>query len=202
VDWDAHVQRQLDDRVVEGHLVEVAVAAAVVLEPLQAVAGLEVDEAVFGTEPVHADLAGDAAVFCADDALGTAFVQQLPSDIVHPDGLLELGDEAVVLAGEDFLRLGGKPVGIGLGGLAKGFASLGVDGAVADEILLVERHAAFQDEAVGGASQCQRGTLGRRDFTGHFAVIQRWGFAEVGKQMARHVAAVSALGVVLFRRNG
>lgn len=33
-------------------------------------------------------------------------------------------------------------------------------------------------------------------------VIEFGGFAEVGQQMARHVAAVPAFGVVFFRRNG
>lgn len=172
VGGDAHAQRQFDDGMVECHLVDVSEALAVGLEPLEAVAGLEVHESVFGAEPVHAYLAGDVAVFGAEDAFRAAFLQKLRGDVVRPDGLLQFGDEAVVPAGEDFLCLGGKPVGIGFGRLAVGLVGPGVDRAVADEILVVERHAPLQDEAVGGASQGQRRTLGLRDFTGNLAAIE------------------------------
>ena len=101
----------------------------------------------------------------ADDTLRAAVVQKFGRRVVQPDGLLELGDEAIVFAGKDFLRLGGKPawhgvakrrrLGIGLGRPAKWFISLGVDGAVADDELLVEGGSAFQDEAVGGSAKSQ-----------------------------------------------
>ena len=95
-------------------------------------------------------------------------------------------DEAVVSAGEYFLRLSGEPVEIGLGRPAVWFVGLGVDGASADEILFVERHAALQDEAVCGSAKCQRGTLGLCDFTAPFIVIviEFGGLAEVGQQEA------------------
>ena len=58
------------------HLEHIAEALAVALEPLEAVAGLEVHDAVFAGEPVHAYLAGNAAVFGADGRLGDALVQE------------------------------------------------------------------------------------------------------------------------------
>lgn len=152
-----------------------------------------------GGEPVHADLAGDVAVGGADSRLGRAVVKQRGSGRMRPDRLLQFGDEAVVPAGEDFLCLGGKPIGIGLGRLAVGLVGPGVDRAVADEILVVERHAPLQDEAVGGASQCQRRTLGLRDFTADLAVIELGGLAEVGQQVGREVMSVPAFSMV-FRR--
>ena len=75
----------------------------------QAIAGLEVHKAVLLREPVHADLAGNAAVFRADDSLGASVVQEFGCRIVQPDGLLELEDEAVVLGADDFPVLGREP---------------------------------------------------------------------------------------------
>ena len=190
------------DGAVEGHLVDVSEAFAVGLEPLEAVAGLEVDDAVFAGEPVDADLAGDVAVGGADGRLGRPVVQQRGCGGVRPDGLLEFQDEAEVLLADDLLRLRDQPVGASLRGLAVGLAGLRVHGAVGDEKLLVECFAPFQDKAVCGASKRQRGVFGLGDFAAGLAAIEFGGFAEVGQKVARHVLAASARCVVLVRGDG
>ena len=117
---------------VECHLVDVSEAPAVGLEPFEAVAGLEVHDAVFTGEPVDADLAGDVAVGGADSRLGRAVVKLRGGGRMRPDRLLQLQDEAEVLLADDLLRLLGQPVGVCLRCLAVGFAGLRVHGAVGD----------------------------------------------------------------------
>ena len=64
------------DGAVERHLVGVAVAARVHLQPVEVVAGLEVDDPALGVQPVEPRLARHAAVLGPDDALGDAVGQQ------------------------------------------------------------------------------------------------------------------------------
>lgn len=200
--WDGLADSLAQDGAVECHLVDVSEAPAVGLEPLEAVAGLEVHDAVFAGEPVDADLAGDVAVGGADGRLGRAVVQQRGGGGVRPDRFLQLQDEAEVLLADNLLRLRGQPVGVCLRGLAVGFAGLRVHGAVGHEELLVEGGAPLQDEAVCGASKRQRGAFGLCDFAAGLAAIEFGGFAEVGQKVARHVLAASAGGVVLVRGDG
>ena len=189
-----------DDHAVERHLVDVAVAAAVGLEPAKAVAGLEVDDAVFGIEPVHPDLARDTVAGCTDDAFGLAVREELHCFGVDADGSLQLHDEAEILFGNDLAVLFLQPVGIRLGGLAEGFASAGIDGTIADDVVAVKGVTAFEDQGVCGASEGESGGFFRVDLPGNFLVVERGALAEVGQKMAGHVFAVAAAEVVAFRR--
>ena len=199
VDRNTFARYFADDGMIEGELEDVAVAPAIALKPFQGITSFEVDQTVFWGEPIHADLAGDSAVFRTDDALGTAVRQEFGGSIVQPHGLLEFGDEAEFARSDDFLRLGSQPFGVCLGGLSKRLIGLGVDGTVADDVLLVEGGTTLQGKAVGGSSQSQRGTLGLRDFTADLAVIEFGGLAEVSQQVAREIAPVPAFGMVLHR---
>ena len=178
---------------------DVSEALAVGLEPLEAVAGLEVHDAVFTGEPVDADLAEDVAVGGADCRLGRAVVQQRGGGRVRPDRFLQLQDEAEVLLADNLLRLAAQPVGVCLRGLAVGLVCLRVHWSVGDEELLVEGGSAFQDEAVCGSAKRQRWAFGLGDFAAGLAAIEFGGFAEVGQKVARHVLAAPARGMVLVR---
>lgn len=202
MDGDGLSRGLAQDGAIEGHLEHIAEALAVALEPLEAVAGLEVHDAVFAGEPVHAYLAGNAAVFGADGRLGDAVVQEGGGRVVQPDRFLELHDEAEVPGADDFARLRRNPLGVCLGGLAVGLACLRVHRAVRHKVLLVEGGSAFQDEAVCGASERQRRAFALGDFAAGLAAIEFGGFAESSQVVARHVPAAPAGGVVLLRGDG
>ncbi len=55
---------------------------------------------------------------------------------------------------------------------------------------------------MGGAPDGQRWGLGVLDLAGCLAAVELGRFAEVGQQVARHIAAAAALGVVFSRRDG
>ena len=202
VDGDGLADGLAQDGAVEGHLVDVAEAPAVGLEPLEAVACLEVHDAVFAGEPVDADLAGDVAVGGADGRLGRAVVQQRGGGRVRPDRLLQLQDEAEVLLADNLLRLATQPVGVCLRGLAVWLVCLRIHWTVGDEELLVEGGTPLQDEAMGGSAKRQGLCVSTGDFAAGLAAIEFWGFTEVGQKVARHVLAASAGGVVLVRWDG
>ena len=135
--------------------------AGVGLEPGQVVAGLQVHDAAVRVEPVHADLAGHAAVVAPHDAFGDAFATAGPRPSRWParrrpcSRPVELGER------EHGLALGRGPFGIGLGRRAEHLAGLRVDGP-ADGVLGLELVAPFQHERV----QCPADQICRTIFIG------------------------------------
>jgi len=110
-----HAGHDPDDGAVERHLVDVPEAAAVGLEPLQAVAGLEVDQPGLRREPVHPDLTRHTAVFRPNHTLRLSAGEQFGCRGVEVYAPLEVQDEGIVLAGHHFAVLSRQPVGVSLG---------------------------------------------------------------------------------------
>ena len=146
------------------------------------------------------DLAGDAVAGCPDDAFGLAVREELQSFGMDADGSLQLHDEGEILLGHDLAVLFRQPVGVGLGGLAEGFASAGIDGAVADDVVAVKGTAALENQGVRCTSEGECGGFFRVDLPGNFLRVERGALAEVGQQVAGHEFAAAAAGVVFVRR--
>ena len=114
-----------------------------------------------------------------------------------PHGLLELRHEAEVRPGDDRQLLRRRPLAVGLGDLPERLTRLGVDRPVGDHELGVELRPALQYEGVDGASEHQRGRIGRLDLPGHLALVEARCLAEVAQKVAGEVLAVPC-GLVVF----
>ena len=152
VNGDGDAGHNSDDGPVKRQLEDVSVAAAVGLEPLQAVASLEIDQTVFRTEPVHPDLTGNGTILCPNHTFRDAVRQQFRRERVQPDAALQFQEKAEVLSGNDFALLSRRPFRKCLGGSAVGFASPGIYGTVRNHIVTVKCLAAFEDQAVGSST--------------------------------------------------
>ncbi len=114
---------------VEGHLVGVPVAAGVHLQPVEVVAGLQVDDAALGVQPVEPRLARHAAVLGPDDALGDAVGQKRRGVLVRADRGVQVLDERGLIVVEHGLPLRLGPLLEGLRAAAEGLAGLRIDRA-------------------------------------------------------------------------
>jgi hypothetical protein len=152
----ARLERQ--QGTVEGELVEVAERPGVGLEVLELVAGLEIDEALGGVEPVEPGLAGDAPVVAAEDTLRQPFGQEFASHGVALHRTGQLLDEGGLAVGEDRLGLALGPLLVGLGAAVEQLAGRRV-GRPAEGVLAPVGVAAFQDQRVGGAADLEGGAV-------------------------------------------
>ena len=98
-----------DDCPVERQLMDVPVTAAIGFKPFQLIAGFEIHQTVFRTEPIHPDLTGDSAVVCPHHTFRNAVCQKIICDWMQPNTGLQLGDKAEVFPGNYLPILSRRP---------------------------------------------------------------------------------------------
>jgi hypothetical protein len=180
----ADLERQ--EGAVEGKLVQVAERAGVGLEVLEVVAGLEIDEALGGAQPVEPGLARDAAVVAADDALRHALGKQFAGDGVALDGGGQLFDQDRLAVGQHRLGLAIGPLLVGLAAAVEQLAGRRV-GRPAEGVLPPVGVAAFEDERVGGPADLEGRPVFLDDQAELPLAVQERVLAEVGQGVAGQV---------------
>ena len=179
---------------------DVPVTAAIGFKPFQLVAGFEIHQTVFRTEPVHSDLTGNAAVVCPYHTFRNAVCQKIICDWMQPNAGLQLGDKTEVLSGNHLPVLRCCPFCKSLGGSAVGFACPGIDGTVRNYIVTVKCLAAFEDQAVGCSTNHKCGGVFVLNFASYLLAVESRRFPEVCQKMTGHEFSAAATSVIFARR--
>ena len=179
---------------------DVPVTAAIGFKPFQLVTGFEIHQTVFRAEPVHPDLAGNAAIVCPYHTFRNAVCQKIICDWMQPNTGLQLGDKAEVFPGNYLPILSRRPFCKSLGCSAIGFASPGIDGTVRNHIVTVKCLAAFEDQAVGSSTDHKCGGVFILDLAGDLFAVESRRLPEVCQKMAGHEFSAATAGVVFVRR--
>ncbi|MFO0873162.1 MAG: hypothetical protein U0575_04220 [Phycisphaerales bacterium] len=190
VDGKLDAPRLREERAVEGELVRVAEGEQVALEPVELLAGLQVDDAApaVGVDPVDAALAAMPAVLAAHDALRNAVGEKLGRNGMRPHARGHLADGRGLPVVDRGLAEALGPLGECLRCAAERLAGLRVDRS-ADGELGLEALAPFEDEHMRGTPDGERLTVALGDETELAPAIERRAAPELAQRVRREELA-------------